>query len=402
MTFFNQCRLTFNKCCLCFGTINGIGCEKRTFVTYQHPKYLLCHTFKTELKAQVGRNQGLKLVLKYQPVSSILEELNLMPGLSRADVSPGFRISVHQPDTPPSLDNNGIVFYPGVRSSLAFTKTIYHRLRKPYSKCSTNVTLRNTGIPYSEKGCMDEYKQDVTRELCNCTNISLPHKEDDIDRYPFCRKLALPNECNSNASFWSRINNRKPETFKFIPAECLEELRKFNGRYMCMVNALNVSYWRITKGNLVDLQCYPPCRQVKYEIQETGNIWPSSDGFYQTLGEILIKNYNNKQQEMADLFNLGTEGESTQSILKDFRSKFLQLNVYLEDADVMTNTEEILYNWYQMLSELGGLVGLYIGMSLMTLCEILELLLMKLCGFVYSYISKREFVGKKSKVESFG
>ena len=378
-------------------TIGEIGCGKKiSFAPYPHPKHLLCHTLNSKLKAQVGRSQGLKLVLKYQPVTPLLEELNLMPGLSRADVSPGFRISVHPPDTPPSLDDNGIIFYPGVRSSLAFTKTMYHRLRKPYGKCSTDATLRNTGIPYSEKGCMDEYKQEVTRELCNCTDISLPHKEDDVNRYPFCRKLAPPNECSYNASFWSRINKMKPETYKYIAAECLEELRKFNDRYSCLVKASNLAYTRITKGDL-DIQCYPPCRQVKYEIQETDSVWPSSDGFYQTLADILIENDNNKQ-EIADMFG----GNSKQSILKDFRSKFLQVNVYLKDADVITNTEEPLYEWYQMLSELGGLVGLYIGMSLMTLCEILELLLMKLCGFVYSYWSTTKCAGKKTKVEAIG
>ena len=374
-------------------TISGRPCQKKDFVTYRHNKYLLCHTFKDKRKAQVGRNQGLKLVLKYQPVSTFLEELNTMLGLSRADVSPGFRISVHHPESPPSLDNNGFIFYPGVRSSLAFTKSTYIRLAKPYGNCSTNVTLRKTNTPYSVTGCVGEYRQDVIRSQCNCTDISLPHKEDDVDMYPFCRKLTLQDECGLNGSFWSKVNNLSPDSFENVPAECISEIRKFSARYKCMVNASNTAYTRITRGNL-DLQCYPPCYQAKYEVHDTDSVWPSSDGFFQTLGQLMLQNTNNKQDEIGEMFYLAQRGGSTQFLINDFRSKFLQLNVYLKDADVMTNTEEILYNWYQLLSELGGLVGLYIGMSLMTLCEIIELLLIKLWGLLCTRGTKVEAFGK--------
>ena len=363
---------------------DGERCNMNDFVVYHHSRYLLCHTYKTDKFARVGRNRGLNLVLKYASPSPLLKKFSLLPGISKADISPGFRVSVHPQNEPPSLDDGGQVFFPGVRASLAFTKTTYSRLSKPYGNCTNRATLRNSDTIYSPIGCTGEYQQEVIRDMCNCTDISLPYKVNDVIQYPHCRKLDLPNECTSNASFWRNINRYNRNNLALFPAICSVEIRRFYDRLDCMVNASNVAYRRTTQEN-IDLGCYPSCDQLKYDVRDTSNIWPSGDGFFQTIGRLAADNLNSRSSEMISYMIQWAENEST---LDDFRSKFLQINVNLKDADVIRNSEEALYNWYQLLSEFGGLMGLYIGMSVMTLCEMFEVLFIKLWRLMSSQTNR--------------
>ena len=371
---------------------DGERCNMKNFIAYHHSNYLLCHTYKTDKFARVGQNRGLSLVLKYDPVSTLLKRINYLPGLSRADISPGYRIYVHPPGESPSLENEGMVFYPGIRASLAFIKTTHSRLGSPYGNCSDRFKLRHSDMKYSPLGCAGEYQQEVIRELCNCTDISLPYEHNDVSRFPFCRKLAFPDECSFNASFWSNVTQYTGRNMDSVPASCIAELWKIYKRLDCMVNASNIAFKRTTKGSL-DLGCYPPCNQLKYEVRDTTNVWPSGDGFLQTIGSLATDSTYQRSREMLGYMIRWTEDESA---LTDFRSKFLQLNVYLKDADVIKNSEDALYSWYQMLSEFGGLLGLYIGMSVMTLCEMFELLFIKL----WKCVSSKFYTRTKTKIQT--
>ena len=250
---------------------DGERCKMSEFIAHHHPHYLLCHTYKTKKSARVGQNRGLSLVLKYDPVSSLLKRLNVLYGLSTGDTSPGFRVVVHPPDQSPPLDGSGVVFYPGVKASLPFTKATYSRLGRPYSNCTNRITLRNSNVEYSAIGCADEYQQEVVRDLCNCTDISLPHEQSAVTRFPYCREITFPVECSFNASFWNKINGFNRRTMASIPPVCPEKMRAFFERLDCMVNASNIAYKRTTYDNL-DLGCYPPCNQLKYEARDASSL----------------------------------------------------------------------------------------------------------------------------------
>ena len=351
---------------------DGHPCSVKNFTVYRDPRYLLCYTFGTEALAKVGRERGLKLVLKYTPLSDKILRLNSLPGLSSPDMSPGFRISVHSPNSAPSLNEDGIVLYPGLKASLGFSTTVYKRIGKPYGNCTDRATLTDTNIPYTYVGCSNEYKQELIRSICNCTDIALPFHEHELEQYPYCRKLSLPLECNSNASFWQNVNMMKPETLTLIPEACKGPTSKLYQRLDCIASADFTAYMRMTEIDQ-SLRCFPPCSQRKFEVRDVRSDWPTTEDFILNLGQLVTQDIE-RYQEMLDYSMRWTYREAgTQNPLDDFRKKFLQVNVFLRDNDVTTIREQALYEWYQLLSEFGGIVGLYLGMSVMTLCELLEL-----------------------------
>ena len=369
-------------------TYDGERCKNEDFVVIRHPRHLMCYSFKkgTETLAKIGRKQGLKLALKYAPLSRRYRGIAGLFGIQSSDVTPGYRVFVHPAGTPPYADGDGAVFFPGVQASIGFTKNIYERLGRPYGNCTSNATLKNHDVKYSSRGCLDEYRQQMTRRICNCTDISLPYRDSDLDRFPYCRILQLPDLCGHNASFWSKITFANYESLSLVPDICLRQTVRFFENMDCVANATAIAYRSVTERN-ADTHCYPPCSQIKYELRPSFNVWPSREGFYQTLGEMISVITNGDVYEMlAFMARWATDDQDSQVAFEEFKSSFLLVDVFLSDTDVTRNTEQVMYEWYQMLSEFGGLLGLYIGMSVMTFCEIIELLIMKIhiCFSKYS------------------
>ena len=59
---------------------------------------------------------------------------------------------------------------------------------------------------------------------------------------------------------------------------------------------------------------------------------------------------------------------------KDVLSDFSRLNVYVEDEEVTKTIETPAMIVSQLLSEIGGQLGVWIGVSIITFAEVIELL----------------------------
>lgn len=53
---------------------------------------------------------------------------------------------------------------------------------------------------------------------------------------------------------------------------------------------------------------------------------------------------------------------------------FARLNIFIADSNVLTTEESADYTLNQLLSDIGGQLGLWIGTSVITLTEVVELL----------------------------
>ena len=367
---------------------DGQPCTFANFTVYRDPRYILCYTFRTASLATVGRTRGLKLILKYTPLSEKLLSINTFPGLNSVDFSPGFKVAVHPQESDPVIEE-GVTVYPGLKTALGFTRTIYNRIGQPHGNCTNRVTLADNETPYSSIGCSNEYKQELVHSLCNCTDIALPFQEHELERYPYCRKLVLPSECNHNASFWRGVSALKPETFSLIPDKCNGPVAQLFRNIHCISNATFVAYTRMNHRNLSS-QCFPPCSETKFEVRDHSGVWPTTDDYYHNLGLIITQNEKRLKEMIYYSYEWTYRETGSQRPLDDFRKKFLQVNVYQRDADVTTIREQAMYEWYQLLSELGGLVGLYVGMSIMTVCELFEFILVKLFS---KLLPKKLFAG---------
>ena len=60
-------------------------------------------------------------------------------------------------------------------------------------------------------------------------------------------------------------------------------------------------------------------------------------------------------------------------------NNLVELLIYLESNTITVITESADYGVSQLLCDLGGVVGLYIGMTIVSFCEVFELLALLLC-----------------------
>ena len=86
----------------------------------------------------------------------------------------------------------------------------------------------------------------------------------------------------------------------------------------------------------------------------------------------------------ARLVATDAQTDADKDILNDYvTNNAIKLHVYFNDKTIVEITEEEEYSFSSLVSTIGGVVSLYLGLSLISMFECLEIVLRKLC------ISKR-------------
>ncbi len=60
------------------------------------------------------------------------------------------------------------------------------------------------------------------------------------------------------------------------------------------------------------------------------------------------------------------------------RENFLQLDLYYEELSCEMVSQHVAFEFLSLLSEIGGFLGLLLGASVLTVCEIIDYLVMSL------------------------
>ena len=117
----------------------------------------------------------------------------------------------------------------------------------------------------------------------------------------------------------------------------------------------------------------------------------SLDGF-----EHLILNEHNKTEAELHLQNDLFEAKNHVNHLK-FSSDHLKVTVYLESLEVKTEVTSPQYDWSDFLSNIGGVLGLFTGFSILSALEILELV----CD-LWAYLASTLWAGRGAGHEQDG
>ena len=102
--------------------------------------------------------------------------------------------------------------------------------------------------------------------------------------------------------------------------------------------------------------CPQPCYEITYPIKMTLNIWPRK----QELTRMMT--------EFAALLNL-----SQASTIGFLQSRFSKVKIYYEELINTDAMEEELYGFTSLTSEIGGITGLFLGCSFISLVELIWL-----------------------------
>ena len=270
----------------------------------------------------------------------------------------------------------------------------------------------DTSYKYTLISCQNTCIRKAIMNTCRCVDNHAT-SQDDMDDYPFCLFLPrLPEECNMSPSTEEDLDlpppgeymDSYPDTnggmydpgdyafpdpggegmsmkemememmktmFNNLPKVCRDTLNKFDERMQCKKDV----YENMTIRNPMAMEhcyCYPPCNDIVYDASYSLSILPEwtdeHSAFYADV-ENYMENYLSPEKKAILEMNIKEGGNYRQTVFK-FLSR---LNVHIADSNIMKTIEAPDYEAIRLISDLGGQLGLWIGISVMTLFEVLQL-----------------------------
>ncbi|CAH1776112.1 unnamed protein product [Owenia fusiformis] len=309
-------------------SFNGYECEASNFEEFLNTEYGNCFTFNNKKSrkgeslrsTKAGYQHGLNLVL-------YLDGRNYMPGITQGS---GAILVVHEFDTTPYPSQAGIAINVGTETRLALKMVDIKRLGGIYGDCTFDSTWeKDYGALYTQQSCIETCQHRGIMELCGC------HVHGYKEYYP--------------------IHFRSNGTLCETDAEllCAFKLKRdyLKGNYTC--------------------DCNQPCDERIYEYSTSSNDWPHTA-------------YEDTVKELGCSDDVDDEKicEDVSSPQFNVRDDYLSLRLFYQTLNYESIEEELDYSIANFLSDIGGTVGLWIGASVLTAVEGLEMVALL---FVFFY-----------------
>lgn len=306
---------------------NGIPCSVMDFEYFPTLSNGNCYKFnsgKDYMKNSVqkrsisspGYSNGLRLELYVGDPSEKYQ-------LTR---SSGIRLFIHNSSSIPLTEIEGISLSSGFETDIAIDQVYKYRLSKPYSDCIKdiysldsfqsdlfNITLKSLG-KYSQKYCLQYCYQNFMIKQCKCSDISAPIYEKS-------------KKCGYEDVF-------------------------------CYLNAINNFSLTEESSKCFD-HCPSECDSIDYKLRISQSEYPTL--FYSKQ----IQNFINSNNPFIKITGSNEE----------VRKKVLAFNVYYDDISYTVIEEFPKKTIDSFIGELGGILGLCLGVSLLSLVEILEIII---------------------------
>ncbi len=401
-----------------------VDCTNTTFKLLQSPKFYNCYTYRNTLKSTnfVGIEKGLSLILKGQDVSMHLN-YNQM---SNSDDSRGIRITIHEPNTIPNLADDGIDLVPGHSTSVSLVQKNIERLSTPTSRCTPEQWIKNK-IPGNPdfKGtfytCIHRCLSRNIYKFCACVPEIIPD-------------IIPKNEINSDYIYCLYTNESDPDHIqktirqtqcharhaKMFDQPCFEDC-KWNCNEISYITHITQSQWPLESNTVDFLEKYVATQQdspsklyldiLRYmyngtlyahynkdkiaffgdgtEVSQKFNSDTSDAVDKVTEYAMSLRNKTILPSIKQDLLNLSSIREAE---IKWVQDSFYRLNIYFKDPVVEVHKQVLNYSVADLAAGMGGILGLWGGVSVITVIEFMEFM-GNLINGVYGNLKDR-----KSKV----
>ena len=230
----------------------------------------------------------------------------------------GLFVKVHEPSVNIGISLEEVIpLSPGYYTEVALKKKVYVRLKHPYStNCSSFSSVKNVfGGNYTVKNCLISCI--LHAMYLECGNV-LPH-------------------------FWRYMTPKEYPRW-----ESLQE----------SIPCLARVYFESSK---IECDCPQPCYEEKYETKVT-------------ISPLIHSHFTpNLMKELGERFN------TTDNVTVEFfKPRIARLSVFYESFVTEKHIEQELYEVESLLSDFGGLMGLLVGASVISLVELVMLIVTSL------------------------
>ena len=299
---------------------NGIRCRgKRYWVQFWDPHYGNCYTFNTRL---AGHDPNTTLFATSKPGSvyglKLVLNLQLNEYIPQLRQDAGVRISITEPAEMPFPIYNSVSLAPGFQNEIALKRIQIKRVdRFENGSCRTDTQLAEKNpyrtkyrAEYSVQACLQFCYANVQISKCGCAE------------YSFFGAVPKGKICNENNE---------------VVDGCIDRLKSLEEQGDC------------------EKKCRDLCSETIYESSLTFSQWP----YHQSVETVLE--------------SLGFNFSSFNNNVAAVRSNFLSANVYFQRFRETRVEETLSYGTANLLADIGGQIGLWAGLSVISMCELLEL-----------------------------
>ncbi|XP_078661502.1 uncharacterized protein LOC144905635 [Branchiostoma floridae x Branchiostoma belcheri] len=224
---------------------------------------------------------------------------------------PGVKVTVHTPGSTPLPEVNALSAEPGKSTYIGLKRRVVNRQPHPYGNCSLSTeTSPLYGGLYTYETCKRSCLQKALIEECGCSDELLAINS------TICSTLNETQEC------------------------CRQRVRKEH------------------EINKLVCPCYQPCHEESYDVWVSSSSWPSETYSSYVLEKISTRSRSKKLPKNLD----------------SIRKNLVRLHLYYQNLNYQEIKDIPSFTIEALLSSIGGLLGLYIGLSVITVCEICNLI----------------------------
>ncbi|CAI2310181.1 unnamed protein product [Caenorhabditis sp. 36 PRJEB53466] len=304
----------------------GNTCSESDFKRYIDPVYGACYSFNEDssLNYSVSRG-GIQFGLKLM-VTVTQTKTNGTTDFLPTTTLAGARIGVNSRGNDPGLDSNGIDVGVGYESAVSVTLTQNERAKRPYGKCVDRESdKRFQDYTYTLETCFNGCKQRDTVSKCSCANPRIALGPSDTACQPVKTDL-----------------------------DCLQSLKG---------NQTNSAAPNIDL--LVECSCNPPCSQSTYTPTVSLAQFPSTSYYVATSSTYGVGSCSSSNSNFA----------SKSDCQSWYNSNGLIVQVFFETLSYELYTETSGYTVSNVINDLGGQAGLWLGLSVISVVEMTGLLM---------------------------
>ncbi|KAF7241144.1 hypothetical protein EG68_10996 [Paragonimus skrjabini miyazakii] len=302
----------------------------------------------------------------------------------------GARLLLHPRASYPRVAEEGINLMPGTMTDIRFSVYEWSMMEPPHGRCSSktpdSIHFNNVNYSYSEEACHSLKQQEQIAARCNCLAQWLP----------------VPTHLMSKGL-------RKCEVLKF-PAthDVLQDFTRAIELYF-NTNATQTFYEYASCAQRISMEldsqktgCRPACIRYTYRPSITAAQWPTktfltwfvtkslrrlqlthvpnSGSLNITHRDSLPENVEELRklltpyEEIANLTRQGRQEEAIQKLmsLQTFERNFLSIVISRPNFDLERIEEKAVVSLTSLFSQIGGLLSIWIGLTLICIVELVE------------------------------
>ncbi|XP_033750683.1 LOW QUALITY PROTEIN: acid-sensing ion channel 1-like [Pecten maximus] len=291
-------------------TFQGYPCSVKNFTYTHNSKYGNCYTFNHH-----KNNQSTVSSSYPGPLMGLVMEFNIEQNEYVESLAPeaGVRVLIHERGSYPIPDDDGFYIAPGFVTSVGIQEVRITRLPPPHASCAdhgvkTDYYREKFDTIYTKQPCLKSCYQDNVMASCNC---------------------AVPYYIIPDGASTCDVTNDS------------------------VVECLTASMCRM---DLCDDMCPDPCNERKYQSYVSMASWPS-DAYSESLDKKLMRSSTDFME---------------QDRLNSRSNNVAKMEIFFKEMIFEKIEQQRGYESQNLISDIGGQLGLWLGLSAITIGELVE------------------------------